>query len=479
MDPQLCFFDLRAYHGTHIMNGSDSDTIAAVATAPGEAGIAIVRVSGPEALRIADALMVTRVRPSAAEPRRVLYGRIRRAPDPGAPPLDEVLLLPFRAPHSYTREDTIEIQAHGGRAVAAALLRAVCAAGARPAEPGEFTRRAFLNGRLDLLQAEAVADLIGAQTETAATAAFEQLSGRLSTLYQTAYDDIVTIVADLEATIDFVEDELPPSVPAELQRRTGMARDALRDLLATWHQGHLLREGALVAIVGEPNAGKSTLMNRLLGRERSIVTDIPGTTRDTIEETFVLDGILLRLVDTAGLRDADCRVEQEGIRRAQAMLQRADLALVIVDGSQPLTPAMHALLVGLHPAQTLCLLNKRDRGTQPWPDDLTGKFLTISTCLLEDSDVPKILTLLRDRIGIHPDTAWHAGISERHRQATVLALAATEEAHTLLDAQNHLDGPLLAAQALRTGLAELARITGREYNEDLLNSVFSRFCIGK
>lgn len=470
---------LRARRTTTTMSDNhETDTIAALATAPGEAGIAIIRLSGPGAFRIADALLVARTPPSAAAPRQVLYGRIRSAPATGAPLLDEVLVLPFRAPHSYTREDVVEIQAHGGRAVATTLLRAVCAAGARLADPGEFTRRAFLNGRLDLLQAEAVADLIHAQTHDAAALAFDQLQGSLSCLYSTIYNDVLCTNADISATIDFAEDELPAVALAELRARLETTRDALQGLINTWPRGHLLREGARVVIAGEPNVGKSTLMNRLLGRERAIVTAVPGTTRDTLEEQLVINGIVLRLVDTAGLRETDCPVEREGVRRAEDMFRSADILLVVLDGSQPLTPASRDWLAAAPPARTLVLLNKSDLGRAIDNTVLPAGMPVLSVSLLQDAEMAHVLAAIGDRLGVHSADTHHAAISERHRLATEAALDAVVEAHALLTL-DELDGPLLASQALRAALLDLGRVIGREYSESLLDSIFSRFCIGK
>jgi tRNA modification GTPase len=457
---------------------ASTDTIAAIATAPGEAGIAIVRVSGPESLRIADALFRSSRRPSDAAARTILYGRLASDARPNAEVADEVLLLVFRAPHSYTREDIVEIQGHGGRVAAARILRAVLAAGARLAEPGEFTRRAFINGRLDLPQAEAVADLIRAQSDRAATLATEQLGGALSALYTNTYNHILGVCLDLEACIDFTDDDIPASVPGDLQQRLQAAWMELDRLLASSHQGHLLREGALVVIAGEPNAGKSTLMNALLGRDRAIVSEHPGTTRDTIEEQLVVHGIPIRLVDTAGLRTADCPIEREGVRRAEDLMCQADLVVLMIDGTRPLDEQNRMRLCAVDPNRSIVILNKCDLGCVTRSADLQPEFTVLETCALRREDVETIRGAIVGKLGIGGADISHVAISERHRVLTMSASHSLGEAIRLLRDAG-VDGSLLAAHELRNALTELGSITGLEYSTKLLDGIFSRFCIGK
>ena len=452
------------------------DTIAAIATAPGEAGIAIIRLSGPAAFVLAEQLFDGSIRPAAIARRAILHGTIRRTDAAG--PLDEVILLCFRGPHSYTGEDVIEIQGHGGRVVARRILQAALDAGARAAGPGEFTRRAFLNGRLDLVQAEAVADLIRAQSDRAASAALQQLSGSLSCSITSIYDVLVSVSADLEATMDFVEDELPDTVLPALEARL---RSALADadrLLATWHEGHLLRDGARVVIAGEPNVGKSTLMNRLLARDRSIVTHLPGTTRDTIEEPLVLGGIPIQLIDTAGLREADCLVEQEGVRRAEAVIQTADVTVYVVDGSRPLTSGDSARLRTATPGRCLLVANKSDLGMAVNGASLPAGMPWVHTSLLHGDGLDALTAALVRILDVHTDAPPHAAISERHRQGLLAARAEVTAAIDILR-RNDVDGAMLGAEHLRQALEELARITGRDYSVDLLDRIFSQFCIGK
>jgi tRNA modification GTPase len=311
---------------------STTDTIAAIATPPGQGGVGIVRVSGSKVWKIADQIFRSSETPSKAKGGTFLHGKVIAA---DGTEIDEALCLIFRAPKSYTGEDTIEIQGHGGPVVLKKILRRCLDAGARMAEPGEFTKRAFLNGKMDLVQAEAVADLIHAQSDRAAKAALEQLEGGLSRQFNALYDGLMETAADIETTLDFVEDELPEDVFPSLGKKLDESFQGLENLLATWDEGRLLREGARVVVMGRPNAGKSTLFNALLGSDRAIVTELPGTTRDVIEETLVLDGVPLRVLDTAGLRETECLIEQEGIRRARAHSAAADIAVYLIDSSLP------------------------------------------------------------------------------------------------------------------------------------------------
>lgn len=461
-----------------VMSMLAPDTIAAISTAPGEAGIAVIRLSGPDAFAIADRVVASKTKPSDAPPRTMLYGHVKNPLEPGDAAVDEVILLLFRAPHSYTCEDVVEIQGHGGRVAAHRILRAVLACGARSAEPGEFTRRAFLNGRIDLLQAEAVADLIGAQSERAAAVAIDQLGGSLSSSIQALYDCLINLSADIEATMDFVDDELPPTTIGGLIARLQTARGQVTSLVQTWHEGHLLREGARVVIAGEPNVGKSTLMNRLLERDRSIVTDIPGTTRDTIEEQLILAEIPIRLIDTAGLRDADCRVEREGIRRAEDAIRTADVFIYMVDAAGGLTTEDAARLAAADPSRCLVIVNKCDLGTRISESAIDGGLKVVRASLLRDPDVTAIKTALIGVLGVREGVPPHAVISERHFAVLTGALAELDQAEgALCDPGN--DGALLAAEHLRAVLESLGEITGREYSTELLDAIFSRFCIGK
>lgn len=395
-------------------------------------------------------------------------------------PLDDVLLLIMRAPRSYTGEDTVEIQCHGGQITARRILQLVLDTGwARPAEPGEFTRRAFLNGRMDLLQAEGVLDLIKAQSNRAARAAMEQLEGRPSRVINGIYDQIMALAADLEATLDFPDDEIPAGAIPDVVRRMHEVEHDLSDLLATWNEGHLLREGALVVISGQPNAGKSTLMNALLGHPRTIVHHTPGTTRDTIEEHFVAGGMPVRLVDTAGLRLAECDIEREGIRRAEEYIQKADLLIYVVDASQPITQYDKERLASVDPQKTIVVLNKIDLGMKASPTELNG-LRTEQASLIHNVGVKmlarNIAEVFSARSSSFSDSDFAA--SDRHRNLILHAANYLNEANEIINSDCS-DCIILAAIEIRRSAEQVGAITGREYSEELMNSIFSRFCVGK
>ena len=456
------------------MTTSCTDTIAALATAHGEGAIAIVRLTGPDSLLIADQVFRGKGAPPSRRPAQTfVYGTITGTHQVA----DEVILLIYRAPHSYTREDTVEIQGHGGSAAAKRILRVVLDAGARAADPGEFTKRAFLNGRIDLLQAEAVIDLIRARTDRAADAALEQLSGTLSQAFDHLYDDTLTLAGNLEATLDFSEDELPESVMLDVTARLQIVEAAFKNLLASWGEGHLLREGALVVIAGKPNVGKSTLLNALIGKERAIVTPIAGTTRDTIEEQMVINGYQVRITDTAGLRETPCEIESEGVRRAKHAIFKADCTIYVIDGVVGMDADDARHLASLPQARTLIVVNKCDLSNNGSikahaPDRSVLYISAKNGAGIEDLKKDIIKTL-----GIRQSEAHHAVISERHRRLLISAHKDIIESGLLLTRPT--PEPALAASRLRGALETLGEATGRTYHDELLNNIFSRFCIGK
>lgn len=451
-----------------------ADTIAAVATPPGEGGIAVIRLSGPDSWPIAARFCPL---PSPPEAGRAY---LRRLADPATGDLiDEGIVLLFRAPKSYTGEDAAELQIHGSPVVARRLLDVLLACGARQAEPGEFTRRAFLNDKLNLTQAEAVLDLIHARSEQAARMAAAQLSNALGCQLEALYGRLATLLADTEAMLDFPDDELPQSVPVELAQRLAEARKDLQRLIESAPRGQRLRDGARVALVGCPNVGKSTLLNRLAGRDRAIVSDTPGTTRDTIEETIVFHGIPLTLVDTAGLRDTPSALEQEGIRRTKAEIDRADLLLLLLDASMPLTNEEKALLDAVPHDRTLIVLNKTDLGTQKRGTPLPSP--AVETCLAaESASIDALEEKMLDRL--LPKTAREAetpvAISLRHQKTLEEVDAAL--ARALPDLESGSEEQILpAAMALRDGLLRLGQLFGKNTPEDVLDRLFNRFCVGK
>lgn len=451
-----------------------ADTIAAIATAPGEGAIAIVRVSGPASLEIADRIF----RGPAPLPSRrpggtFMHGHVLHEGQVA----DEGLLLIYRAPRSYTREDAIEIQGHGGSAAAQRILRAVLDAGARSATPGEFTQRAFLNGRIDLLQAEAVLDLIRARSDRAAAAALDQMEGNLSRVFGSLYDRLVQLAAEMEATLDFSEEELPATVLQDVVTRLQGVENDAADVLATWGEGHILREGALVVIGGKPNVGKSTLLNGLLGIERAIVNQTPGTTRDTIEEQMVINGYPVRLVDTAGLRDTRCEVEGEGIRRARQHMHKADILIYMLDASQEMDDEDRTALKAKNEKNTITVINKTDLSCSKSVRSYMTTSTAIPCSLLREEGIAAVRARIADLLHSHSTCAHHSVISERHRKILVLAMREIKEALLVIKSQE-AEVPL-AASHIRSALEHLGEANGRIYHEELLQTIFSRFCIGK
>jgi len=455
----------------------EADTIAAVITAPGEGGVSIIRVSGPQSFAIADRLFrCAPPLPSRRAENTFVYGYVVD----GGRILDEGILLCWRAPRSYTCEDVVEFQVHGGAAVSARVLRACLSSGARAADPGEFTRRAFLNGRIDLLQAEAVMDLVRAHSDRARVAALQQLEGGLSQKFDDVYDALLLIAAQIEATLDFPEDELPDSVPRLILDQIHAVQEKIRGLLDTWNEGHYLRDGALVVLSGKPNVGKSTLLNALLGHDRAIVSPIAGTTRDSIEAEFLLEGIPLRLVDTAGLRESVDEIERQGIHRTRSYLDRADLHVHLIDLSQPCDAESSAALASLIPGKSILVCNKVDLPQQfapgRWPE-----VPMVRTALGKGQGVEAVKDALREVLSGSVDLAArpHAVISERHRQALEAILQELEPLTVLLQSEAAEAQLVLAVPGLRESLTRLGEVTGKTYHEALLDQIFSSFCIGK
>jgi tRNA modification GTPase len=455
------------------------DAMAAVATAPGEGAIAVIRISGPGSLTVADRVFrpAGGKRPSERPSHTVCFGRLID-PESGAV-VDEALLLIMRSPNSFTGEDVVELQTHGGRIASARALHCALRAGARPAEPGEFTRRAFLNGRMDMLQAESILDLVRAQSDMAASQAVEQLEGGLSREINSIYDTVLEASSALEATLDFSEDDVPEPVISEIGIRLADASRRMAQLCATWEEGRILREGLRVVIAGRPNAGKSSLFNLLLNIPRAIVHARAGTTRDTIEESAQWSGLPIRLVDTAGLRESACEIEQEGVRRSHAQRAAADLVLFVVDIHAPPHPDECALIAA-RPARRLILGNKADLGRHAGWDSVSFNneiLLSIATDpTRRESVINEIQTVIKREFIAHH--AHAVSISARHRAALAAADAATRAAAEELR-ENGLAGSVPACDRLQEAMDHLGQLTGRVYSKELLDSVFRRFCIGK
>lgn len=459
---------------------SPEDTIAAIATPLGEGGLAVVRLSGAQALVIADQNFQPAgrrsVKPSEAASHTVQYGRITHA----GRVLDEVLLAVLRAPRTFTREDTVEISCHGGLLPAKMVLEALLASGARLAEPGEFTKRAFLHGRIDLTQAEAVADLIHARTELAAAAAQEQLAGKLAQRIHQLRDDLMRTLAHVEAYLDFPEEDIAPAAKAELLERMTAGLEFMAELINTAREGQILRRGLRAAIVGRPNAGKSSLLNQLLGRDRAIVSPLPGTTRDTIEETANVRGVPVVFIDTAGLRESEDAIEREGIRRSRASLAEAELILHVLDGSQPLTPADAQDLAEFAGKPRILVRNKADLPRQlalPSPGaDETGP--VVDVCCLSGAGVENLKAAIVRLVWSGKVSAGdaHVTINTRHHEALRRARVAASHAADGLAGHANLE---LVAIDLRTAAHAVGEIVGKTTTEDLLDTIFSTFCIGK
>ena len=454
------------------------DTIAAIATPIGEGGLAVIRISGTRALAISDAIFSpvgkSSVKPSAAASHTIQFGHIVR----NGKIVDEVLLAVMRAPRTFTREDVVEITCHGGILPAKMVLDAALSAGARLAEPGEFTRRAFLNGRIDLAQAEAVADLIHSRTELALSAANEQLAGKLSQRINELRDDLLKTLAHVEAYIDFPEEDIAEETKDQLLARLDRGVAFMDELLRTADEGQILRRGIRAAIIGRPNAGKSSLLNQLLGHNRAIVSPIPGTTRDTIEETANIRGLPVIFIDTAGLREARDEIEVEGIRRSHESLQKAEFILQVIDVSEPLTDSDAAYLGEFKNQKRIIVCNKVD---------LERKFL-----VREDfEDIPIVEVSCRTGQGIESlkdaikNLVWSGEIktemlqvmiNSRHQDALNRARDAARRATAALRAGATLE---LAAMDLRIAVNAVGEIVGKTATEDLLDMIFSQFCIGK
>ena len=444
-----------------------SETIAAISTPPGEGAIALVRVSGAEAIEIADKIFRGKEKASRFASHVQHLGEIFSAENQL---IDHAVVSVHRAPASYTGEDLVEISCHGGTLVSAKVLEACLRAGARAARPGEFTERAFLNGKMDLTQAEAVIDLIRARTDLALRSATEQLEGRLGDRIRKIRDELIALLAHIDASIDFPEEGIAPDEGEMLRNRLDSIREEVAFLLATADQGRLLREGVRVVIYGATNAGKSSLLNRLLGYDRVIVSDTHGTTRDTIEETLNLQGVPIRLLDTAGLRVSTSDLEREGIARTEKSLQLADLRLQIADRSAP-KPAHFNGQDGN--SNEIVVLNKSDL-----PEDSDWKnFEAVRISCLTGEGLPQlqkeILTHIRQQ-NLRPESA--IAINTRHRDCLRRALESCDLARAAL---GQGVSPEYVAVDLDKALRAVGEVIGVTDVEQILDSVFSQFCIGK
>lgn len=452
-----------------------ADTIAAVATPPGEGGVALVRLSGPDAERIGREVLVRK--DMSWESHRLYYGRVR---DPArGVVVDEVMFAFLRQPKSYTGEDTVEIHCHGGPYVVRQVLGLVLARGARHAEPGEFTKRAFLNGRLDLTQAEAVLDLIRSRTDKAAGVALGQMEGGLSQEVRTLREQLVDTLVQVEAAIDFPEEEIELLRQAALAGKVAGVVDRISVLIDSYEWGRLIREGVRVCIVGRPNVGKSSLMNALLGVERAIVTATPGTTRDFIEEAVNLDGLPVVLWDTAGIRGGTEGVEQVGIDVTIERLDESEGCLLVLDGSAPLTDEDVEVMQRVRDKQGLVVVNKSDLGQRLAPADVSEtlpRLEQVGVSALTRQGLDELRTALR---GCFLDSSKESEIvvtNVRHKAALERARSSLSEVQRAMEQGMPPD---IVAVDLQEARDDLEEIIGAVTNDDILERIFSQFCIGK
>ena len=465
------------------------DTICAVATPPGVGGIGIIRLSGEKAIATA-ARCVRLTGPrtlESAKSHQLYRGDVVEPgtlPDAPSRLLDQALVVVMHGPRSYTGEDVVELHCHGGTLVLQNICAVLMREGARPAEPGEFTKRAFLNGRLDLTQAEAVLDTIHARTDAALRQAQAQLRGCLSRTLEQLREQLIILLAHVEAGIDFVEEDIDFVSKAELGKRVRATSDAISGLIESGREARILREGISIAIVGRPNVGKSSLLNAMLQSDRAIVTPIPGTTRDVLEEVLNIRGVAVRVLDTAGLRDSDDPVEQEGVKRTQRAMEDAEILLIVLDGSEPLTAGDREILSS-HPGKRRVVgLNKSDLGcgldlkeVETYLDETTpGRIARISAKTAEGLDALK--DCMRTLI-LRPDfePGETAAITRlRHQVALERALEALQ--HALASIQERMPQEVIAVD-LREAADALGEITGTICTDDILERIFQEFCIGK
>jgi tRNA modification GTPase len=452
-----------------------ADTIAAIATAvvPEQGSVGIVRLSGSRALSIVQAIFTPARRNAVWESHRLLYGWIR---DEKGQILDEALAVWMQAPRSYTREDVAELHCHGGIMVVQATLQQCLRQGARLAQPGEFSLRAFLNGRIDLTQAESVADLVAARSPQAARMALAGLQGKLGGSIRALRQELLSLLAEIEARLDFEED-LPPLDVAAWQARLQAIQAQMQALLATAERGQLLRTGVKVAIVGRPNVGKSSLLNAWSGQDRAIVTDLPGTTRDVVESHLVVKGIPVQLLDTAGIRATEDPVERLGVERSQRLAQAADVLVLVIDAQAGWTAADAAIYESIRHRPLILVINKTDLAPPegiPLPPEIAHRVPAVAA---QGKGIPELEEALEQLVTQgRPQPNLEISLNQRQAAALQQAQASLEQVGQAIQAQLPLD---FWSIDLRGALHALGQITGEEISESVLDQIFSRFCIGK
>lgn len=444
-----------------------TETISAIATAIGTAGIGVIRMSGETAIDIADKIFDRTLK--TARDRSVIFGHVTNS---AGEVIDEAIILIMRAPHSYTKENVVEIQSHGGSEVLRQILSRTFEAGARPAERGEFTKRAFLNGRLDLTQAQAVLDIIQAKTSTALSVAQNQLSGKTSKKIRAIRTEILEVLAHIEALIDFPEDDISEIFISDIDKKIAAQIDEIKIFLDNQKSGRILREGLETAIIGKPNVGKSSLLNFLAETERAIVTDIPGTTRDSIEEFVNIGGVPLKIIDTAGIRNSDNPVEKIGIERAKDCAGRAELILALFDGSRELSAEDFEILKLIENRNAIILVTKSDL-PQLIDTSQFENFIPIS--VKKNLGVEEFMAAISKTVG-NVNAEMNFVRDEREADLLRRAVENLEEARATLQKNIGID---FISIDLRTSLELLSELTGESVTEDVINEIFSKFCIGK
>ncbi|UFS72180.1 tRNA uridine-5-carboxymethylaminomethyl(34) synthesis GTPase MnmE [Geomonas sp. RF6] len=451
------------------------DTIAAISTPVGEGGIGIVRISGDLATRIAGNIFKGKSN-GGLKSHRFSYGTVF---DPATgDSIDEAMLVYMKGPNSYTREDVLEIQCHGGSLIVQRVLDLVVTQGARLAEPGEFTKRAFLNGRIDLVQAEAIMDVISSRTEASLTLARHQVEGLLSQRIAVIKDAILYALAFVEALIDFPEEDIDIALDSDVMARIAPALLELETLISGFDEGRVIRDGVSVVIVGKPNVGKSSLLNTLLKEKRAIVTSVPGTTRDVIEEVINIEGLPVRLLDTAGIRDSEDQVEQEGVRLTLDRIPKADLVVFVIDGALPFAEEDHAILEAIGGKPYIVVRNKSDLGvSEEIPAALLDRCVSLSTHT--GVGVPELRHAIHNEFlsGSATDSREYVAVSRaRHRDALLKSLSALRRFEKNLQAGVNLE---LLPIDLREAIDAVGEVTGETTADDVLDRIFSTFCIGK
>lgn len=463
-----------------LIKQEQEETISAVCTALGEGAIGIIRISGEKALAVGEQIFkaASGKKLAAYAPNTLVYGHVL---DTDGSVVDEVMAVYMKAPHSYTAEDVVEIQCHGGVRSLQKILTLSYAAGARPAEPGEFTKRAFLNGRIDLVQAEAVMDIIKSRSDAALKVAVRQQEGQLSKQVRGLRRELLDVIVNLEAVIDYPEDDIEEITFGNVLTEVNKTVGGVKKLLENAHTGKILREGLKVAIIGKPNVGKSSFLNFLLKEDRAIVSEFAGTTRDVIEEQFLLGGVPLVLADTAGIRDTEDYVERIGVEKSRRILSEAELAIVVLDGSQPLADEDREILELVNGRRYVIIINKSDLGSADVKADLPGEFTA----------APVIELSAKTGEGFEAFTEWLQKFvygNDRHLGDGIYVQNARHE-HLLQNALASMNDALAAAEAhlpydcimidLRNAAEYLGEITGDAVRDEIINEIFSKFCIGK